>query len=50
MTTRRDKESLRKTKVIILTGPRGRRHSTSHRATWENTRVVRREDRNRENA
>ena len=38
MTTRRDTERLRKTKVIILRGPREGRLSTSFEAAWENTR------------
>lgn len=37
------KEKRRKTKFIILIGPRDRRHGTPHRATWERHRVVRRQ-------
>lgn len=44
MTTRRDTERLRKTMAIILTGPRDRRHSTSCKATWENAKMVRRQE------
>lgn len=43
VTTRGDTERLRKTMAIIFTGPRDRRHSTSCKATWENTKVVRRQ-------
>ena len=31
------------TRCIMLTGPRDRSPGTPHRATWENTRVVRRQ-------
>lgn len=34
------KRRLRKTKFIVLTGPRDRRHSKPHRTTWQNTRVA----------
>lgn len=36
-------ERLRRTKFIILAGPRDRRQGTPHRATWESSRVVRRQ-------
>ena len=36
-------ERLRRTKFIILAGPRNRRQGTPHRATWESSRVVRRQ-------
>lgn len=36
-------EKLRKTKFIMLTSPRNRRHGTPCRATWKNTRVVKRQ-------
>lgn len=34
----------KKTRFIILTGPRDGRRSTRYRATWENTTVVRRQE------
>lgn len=38
-------ERLRKTKLIVLTGPRDRTHGTLGRATGRSTRVVRRQKR-----
>lgn len=44
MATREDKvETQVKTKFMVLTGPRGRRHGMPLRATWVNTRVVQRQ-------
>lgn len=44
MATRRDRgEAQEKTKCILLTGPRDRKHGTLHRATWKNLRVIRRQ-------
>lgn len=45
MAAEETEERLRKTRLIVLTGPRDRTHGTPGRATGRSTRVVRRQKR-----